>query len=321
MKKWLAPLVYLFLGLGAGEAAAQVTCTVIGSLPHVISASGSYCLESDLDASAGALVIDANDVLVDLGGHAIRGPGTNASVGYCVLSFGRSRITLRNGEVRGCGYGIYLSDLADTVQATGGSFTGGYHRVEGLRISNCTFRGIRIEGNGNLVRDVHLRFIGGDQFYPSSSAIAIESLGPGAKIVGNTVHEVRGGGAADQGLGIGISVSRLGSGAIVQDNRVSNSSIERVVPYMTWPAPSRSTVGIWVGDNTLGALVEGNGVANFRTGISIAPVSRALVARNTVSGATIISYRMPLVDGGAPGFGAGNVCDQPTCMVAVAPNP
>jgi nitrous oxidase accessory protein NosD len=320
MNKWRA-LLLAFALAAAGESAAQVTCTVIASLPHTITASGAYCAESDLDAAGGGLTIAADDVLIDLGGHTIRGPGVNNAVGYCVLAFGRSRITLRNGEIRGCGYGVYLSDLADSIQATGGSFSGGYHHVERLRLSQCTFRGIRIEGNGNLVRNVDLRFIGGDAFYPNSSAIGIESLGPGAKIIGNTVHEVRGGGSADQGLGIGISLSRMSAGSIVQDNRISNSSIERVVPYTNWPAPSRNTLGIWVGDNTQGAVVEGNGVSNFRTGISVNPVSRALVARNTVTGATVISYRMPLVDGATPGFGAGNVCDQPTCLLSVSPTP
>ena len=317
MKRILKVLLALAAMLGAGGAAAQITCTVIERLPMTITASGPYCVESDLDASNGGLTIAASDVTIDLGGHAIRGAGNKTAMSYCVVAFGRARITLRNGEVTGCGYGVYLSDFADSVLSQGRSFPGGWHRLERLRVHDCSFRGIRVEGNGNIVRNVDLRAIGGDRFYASSSAIGIESIGPGAKIVGNTLHEVRGS-PTDMASGLGISLSRFSSGSLVQDNQVSASALEQVAPYATWPGDSRTTLGIWVGDGTQGAVIEGNSLSNLQTGIATSGGARALLTRNTTSG-TPTPFRLPMVAADVPSFGPGNVCDQDTCLFTFTP--
>jgi len=296
---------------GLARSQDMGTCTVINQLPYTITASGYYCLQNDLTSTGSGIMVNASDVVIDLGGNTLRGPGTNNTITYCVLAFGRARIKVRNGTIRGCAYGLYISDFADSAMATG--FLGGYHRVEDLRITHCTFRGMRIEGNGNVVRNVDLRFIGGDLVYPSSSAIAIESLGPGARIIGNTIHEVRGGGPGDTGLGLAISLSRMSSGSIIQGNTLSNSSIDPVAPFaVSWPATSRTSLGIWLGATTTGVLIEGNLLSNYQVGVSLLSEARALLARNTVSG-TARPYEMSQ----ALGFGAGNLCDVASCLFLI----
>jgi nitrous oxidase accessory protein NosD len=312
---WKPALLAAACALHSAAAVADEKngCTVIDRLPYAIQASGNYCLESDLTAEHNGIRINADDVTIDLRGYVLRGSGTPDGDSSCIWGAGRSRITVRNGAVRDCRYGIYLSDSADTAEAGGAGFTGGYHRLEDLRISRCTFRGIRVEGNANLVRRVDVRFIGGDNFHGASAAVAIESLGPGARIVGNTVHEVRGSGEEDAAPGAAIALARMASGSIVEDNAVSNSGLEPGPPYATWPANSRATVGISVGGKTSGVIIEGNTVSNFRAGIRIAREAAVLVVRNTVSGA-VVPFEMHAVAGGAAGYDGGNVCDQESCV-------
>lgn len=284
---------------------------IITSLPYTITAPGSYELADNLPTTGHGITINCDDVSIDLNGHSIIGNNEPASQYYGINAFNRERITLRNGQVRGFMYGVYLSDLIDSVRPNG-SLNGGGHVVEQLSILNCKFRGIRVEGNGNLVRDNVIRETGGCTVYPNAYAFAIESFGPGAMIEGNRIYEVRGGGVADIGEGVGISVSDYGSGSVIKDNIITQSTRELASQYTDWPAESRSSYGIWVGGDTSDVLVDSNIISNFVYGITYKRTTYGVFQNNRVSN-SVVPYYLPNLAGQASGAfardGGGNHSD------------
>src|SRR5688572_31641049 len=112
----------LALALAAPSAWAETNvCTVISSLPAVISTPGSYCLEQDLSLPAvtgdekGIYIHLASDVTLDCNGHAITGtelspddPALDEThYDYTGIRIGSSsRVTVRNCVVHGFFRGI-----------------------------------------------------------------------------------------------------------------------------------------------------------------------------------------------------------------------
>jgi Right handed beta helix region len=71
-------------------------------------------LETSLTGCETGLVVGADGVTVDLGGHAIEGTGS----GTGVVSTGFAHVTITNGTIRGFGTGVRLSSaLSGTVSA------------------------------------------------------------------------------------------------------------------------------------------------------------------------------------------------------------
>jgi hypothetical protein len=124
-------------------------CTVIESLPTVITASGSYCLARDFATAlpgGAAIWIEADDVTVDLRGHAIDNSGADpGSLALGVASWERSRVVVRNGALRGFWEGVSLSGPSGTQLSEN-------HLVEGMRISRSGRIGIGIGGRDAIVR-------------------------------------------------------------------------------------------------------------------------------------------------------------------------
>lgn len=269
--------------------------TVIDQLPFDITQSGEYLLDADLISTTGqGISIATNDVTIDFCNNRISASFSGQAQGYGVSAFNRERIVIKNGAISGFMYGIYLSDLADSVRPIG-SFDGGGHIIERMSISKCTFRGIRIEGNGNVVRKNLIREIGGCTLYENAYSFGVESFGPGAMIEDNRIYEVRGRGVADIGEGVGISVSDMGDGSVIRDNVITQSSRELNQNYAAWPAESRSSYGIWVGGNS-DVVVDANLVTNYVYGITYKRTARGCFTNNRVNSA-IVPYYLPTVSG------------------------
>ncbi|ASQ46448.1 right-handed parallel beta-helix repeat-containing protein [Legionella clemsonensis] len=98
-------------------------------------------------------------------------------------------------------YGIYLTDSKDS-SADSNTVSGG-HLIEKMTIRNCLFRGIRIEGAHNIVKNCFINNTGGTQLFANSFAIGIEAIGPGVIIENNTVTETY---ACGKGESVGISL-------------------------------------------------------------------------------------------------------------------
>jgi Ca2+-binding RTX toxin-like protein len=203
---------------------------IISEAGTVITAPGVYTLDRDLFHGAGAgaaITIGADNVVIDLNGHRISGSGLAGSFASGIEATNRSNITIRNGTIDGFFYGVELTDTtANTVRY-------GDHLVSNLFVSNCTFRGIVVMGPDNVVQGCRINDIQGTTVYANAFAAGIESFGPRARLVNNTITEIY---ARDLGEGLGISVSNNGVGTIVSGNTIRNSAFDEFRSF-----------GIWVG--------------------------------------------------------------------------
>ena len=152
--------------------------TPISSLPFAITSAGSYYLTTNLTLdiiNTSGIVISADDVVVDLNGFALRGPGSGAGgTAAGILGSGpRHNLAIRNGVVRNWGgTGIELFDAGSNCQmerifAYG---NGGYGIASGggSVVRDCTSeanasQGIRV-ANGSTVRGCTARLNGGFGF-------------------------------------------------------------------------------------------------------------------------------------------------------------
>jgi hypothetical protein len=130
--------------LAAPVRAETTACTVIASLPAVLDVPGRYCLESDFTQSLNttAIVVTADDVVVDCNGHRIRNTlNTNGAAGISL--YDRNDSTVRNCVVDGFMQGINLSTSTEG--------RGAGNLVEGNVIVNTRQVGIAMAGSHNLI--------------------------------------------------------------------------------------------------------------------------------------------------------------------------
>jgi parallel beta-helix repeat protein len=133
------------------ETAATCTATIT-ALPIVIGARGVYCLSKDLgtDITSGiAVTVQTNQVTIDCNGYRISGlpagAGTTATgIGAPAL---RTLVTVRNCGIRGFARGISLEADASLV--------------EGNHFEQNRIEGIRLNGDGNVVRNNRVYDTGG----------------------------------------------------------------------------------------------------------------------------------------------------------------
>jgi parallel beta-helix repeat protein len=113
----------------------------IKSVPYHISSSGSYYFTGDLTSAVYGIHVSADDVTIDLMGYTLAyGAST---VAYGIYINGRSNVEIRNGTVRDFGG-------AGIREATS---AGRRHRVINVRVEACGEDGIRLDGEGHLVKD------------------------------------------------------------------------------------------------------------------------------------------------------------------------
>lgn len=108
----------LLLVLGASHALADTTIT---TLPYTVTTSGVYRLADDLTvSSANGITIQADDVLIDLGGHTITSTSGNTNyTGIFVNSsvsttVPRRNVAVQNGTIRGFRRGVYFNGPASS---------------------------------------------------------------------------------------------------------------------------------------------------------------------------------------------------------------
>jgi hypothetical protein len=207
----------LALGWGLRTAAAETTnCTVITALPYTISASGTYCLNADLqfpNGSGAAINIAASDVTLDLNGHQISNPAGLGTTALGIYANSRANLTVRNGTLSQFYQGVYLGDTSS------GAVMSNANVVEQLRVDNSRSIGITVRGRGNLVRGNLVIFTGGTSRDPNALAMGIWVDGNGARVLDNDVQQTFG-----QGAGYGAAIF-VGSGdALVVGNRLVSAT-------------------------------------------------------------------------------------------------
>src|SRR3569623_752712 len=117
----------------AGAQAESQQCTTIASVPVTISVPGSYCFTGDLASGSGtAISIQADNVVLDLNGHTLSGPGGTGATG--IASNLRRGLRIRNGTLRGFGNAVYIDDHSSPFSYGGVSSR---HEVSDLRIEGA----------------------------------------------------------------------------------------------------------------------------------------------------------------------------------------
>jgi len=201
------------------------------SFPVTITTPGTYRLSSNLtvpDISTGAIVVQANDVSIELGGFRIVGPITCAgtpttctpvvsgsgAVGIDGWLYAPTNLVVRNGSIVGMGTGLLLSydGRAEGVKAMQNGDAGirarsgaavvnstgtanGHIGIEGGLIDGCTVSrnpqyGLATQGGGSVVRNVVVQGNTGYGMYLTSGTSIV-----GASVSGNDVGILSLGGA------------------------------------------------------------------------------------------------------------------------------
>jgi len=214
LRVFSAVLVVLGFASRPGAARAEtVNCTPVTSVPTTISTSGVYCLTGDLstaDPDTNAIVIAANNVILDLNGHKLgglaAGPGTSSRGIYAAY---QQNITIRNGTIRGFAQGIFID----------GPYYNQGHVIEDIRADQNTLSAIGVRGRGVIIRRNLVVATGGSTLTGSGGyVIGIFVSGDGVRVIDNDVITVTKVGSTGAAWGISIGSS---NGALVENNRIT----------------------------------------------------------------------------------------------------
>ena len=188
-------------------------CRRINSLPAIIDTPGVHCLSGNLAtgiSSGSAISINANDVVLDLGGFALEGTAGAASEANGVRAIGRSQVTVRNGIVRGFFEGIVL---------VGSAAQGGV--VEDIAAEGNLLTGIAVEGQGAIVRRSRVVHTGGSASpLANGNALGIAIRGTGSRALDNDVVDT----FAAAGHNAWSIHATNADRAVIERNRVSGGS-------------------------------------------------------------------------------------------------
>jgi len=296
-------------------AHAAVTCG------QTITASTT--LDQDLNCAGTGVVINAPNVVFDLGGHTITGPAPttvgNGPRGVLVSS-NRTGATVRNGIIRGFdigvdtnpgangatvtglvldtnGLGILVNTGASSNQLTSNTIVntthfsgiqlgGNGHLVEGNTFFNDVSIGVYLSGNNDIVR-------GNTMVDMGLAAITVDAFpnNPGP-FLNNQFVDNKISGSARVGSSSSISVNN-GSGTKVTGNAVNGR---------------RTTPGVFV-LNSANTLVSGNALANNSTGVLVQGTSTGTQVLGNQAGSSVFSG-VAIQSGTAGTTVADNVADN-----------
>jgi hypothetical protein len=243
-------LALFLLGFQSSAFAADTDkCTAITSLPATISASGVYCLTSDLGTNTAggfAITITADDVTLDLGGHSLSGlAGGTTTNAYGIYALDHKNITIRNGTVRGFAKGIDLDD-------SGGGASRG-HLVEYVRLETINALAITVNGSGSVIRNNQILNTNGR--LGLASIAGIYAGGTGIRVLNNDIEDITVAGASNS---YAIWINPTGNGAVVEGNQISNISL----PI----AKDKGSFGIII-DGSTDVLVVNNRITVMNFGV------------------------------------------------------
>jgi len=270
----------------ARAAESYDNCTgFITSLPAVITAPGTWCMNQDLNTAISdgyAIEIASDKVTVDCNSHLI--DGTSAGLGtrtYGVFAHGESP-TVRHCHIRGFFAGVYIGDS--------GSIKFSYDTIEDNRLDGNTSIGIASYDGIAFIQRNEV-FNTGNSTVPTDSIFGIVTIAP-TDIIGNTVSGVTArsgtGYSGVQVYGIiveGGLVGAPGPPGSVKDNRVRGltpagtgnaigilfSSANRFVlagndVVLNGAGSQASSMGLYCIADSKGRVLD-NVIAGFDTGI------------------------------------------------------
>lgn len=205
--------------------------------PVAITTPGQYELTEDIhisDPSTTAIVIEADNVDLNLGGHTITGPFNPLSNGNGVVAVGKKNIFIHGGTVEGFLYGVYVA--ANTANSTW---------PENVQISQVMarsnfFRGIFVQAlKARVVNNIVERTGGSALLYNSAG---IDVAGEGCAVEGNRVVDTWSEGIIEA---VGISVSLPNDGCTIFRNEITFSTRPRYGRnFAFWVSPPSGIVGV-----------------------------------------------------------------------------
>jgi len=248
-------------GLYASAEVSREPCIPILRVPRTIRYPGHYCLVRDVSTdilSGAAIKIDADDVVLDLGGRILdgsaAGPATEA-VG--IGAAGRSNITIRNGSVSGFLAGIQLTDQ--------GASHG--HTVEGVTAERNTSRGIEAEGASLRIRGNHVRQTGGSTSPLGSRAFGILVRAPESVVLDNEITGTTGSGSFVYGI-----LATGSDASTIEGNRIENRALTSFYSF-----------GILL-PFSFDVLVANNRITRFNEGVNFSSNSTGRYRDNLTAG-------------------------------------
>jgi parallel beta-helix repeat protein len=207
LKLILLVTVPLLLQPRAVQAAEDYgNCTgTIASLPAVVSASGTWCVEQNLSTSVtsgNVIDIQADNVTIDCNDFKVDGSGAGAgTTARGIFASNRFNVAVRHCQVLGFRDGILL--------------TGTSHKVEDNRLEGNRCYGIYVYADGSVVQRNRVFNTGGSSTTCDPTGIA--GLGP-VDILDNTVAGVTATSGGNRGA-YGI-VSFVDPGGNIVGNRI-----------------------------------------------------------------------------------------------------
>jgi hypothetical protein len=139
-------LALLFWAPHARAAESYANCTgTISSLPASISSSGTWGLKQSLTTAAAtgnAITITADNVTLDCNDFIINGTAGTATNAIGIYSLNHQNVSVRHCNVLGFKDGLVLS-----VQTAGGGYA-----AEDNRFDGNTYLGLRVDGDGSVIR-------------------------------------------------------------------------------------------------------------------------------------------------------------------------
>lgn len=267
----LSSLALLMLAASLHARAETTECTVIDTVPYVISSAGVYCLKSKLVSAMGtgsAITINTNNVTLDMNGYRLGGrQAGDTSTAKGIYALNRKNIHIRNGTIRGFFLPISLTDSSSPPSISEG------HLIEDMLVESSYSGGILVRGNNSTIRNNRIFHSGytaatTGNYVPSG----IDTRGSGVRIIDNDIHHTFG---RNNGGGKGISAAR-GDNLIILGNRITETLGENGL----------GMYGIYTGTGSDRILIKDNVISNAtQTGtvaIRIDGSSNELCIGNTI---------------------------------------
>jgi hypothetical protein len=141
------------------------------------------------------------------------------------------------------------------------------------------FRGIRVEGDRQIIRNNRIVNTGGNLVFKNSFNMGIEIIGPRTKVENNTVIDTH---AQGTGENIAISFSNNCGDSSAKGNQLFNH-YRFLEKRMHFRGSSGHSFGIWVGGNPLipsNVSVRNNRIKNFYYGITFSSPTKGVISNN-----------------------------------------
>ena len=237
---FLGVLLAFLLALPGAHQDLKADCPS-APLPIAIKSPGCFRLTGDYtiqDAGQWAINVESPNVLVDLDGHTINGPGptSTASGIYAAESPG---IVLRGGTIKGFLFGARVENTSGSIEVRDMAFSGGA-------------RGIVMRGDAVLAVRNSFSNMQGYSGWPAAHTIAIETFSTTCRIEQNSISEIY---PFSTGEIVAISLSAPVEDCVVTGNRIVNSDRPEVAGrgIAFWLDGTQRPGGARISDN----IVEG----------------------------------------------------------------